>query len=460
MPDRFKLQRTRPETFVFLWLIGALFVVLWIAGGASRADAFGQFITRAASWGVVIAALLISARANVSPSPAPARLLAAAIVLMGFQLVPLPPAVWMALPGRETLTGSATILGAVQPWRPLSLSPAGTLNALGSLIVPLAVLMPAVRLEPRQQWVLLSLILGLVFAASVVATLEFSGVRYDNPFLNDRLDHVNGSFANRNHFALFAALGVMLAPVWGLRDPVSRWRPLAALGMVPLFLVVVLATGSRSGALLAVSALAVGLWLTRAKIRTLRRRLPARVFWGIAAAGGALLVGALGASIALDRAVSVDRAAGLEASDDVRVRTLPIVINMVKTYFPVGSGFGTFDPAFRIAESSEVLRPQYLNAAHNDLVQVVLEGGVFGLALLLIALAWWAKASLRAWRSGPVLAQVGSAIIGLSVLASITDYPARTPMMMAIIIVAAVWLSRTHDLEQTGKPLPKATASL
>lgn len=456
MADRLKLERTRPETSVFLWLIGALFIILWIAGGASRADALGQVVTRAASWGVLIVTLLISTRAKASPSPVPARILAAAIALAGLQLVPLPPATWVALPGRETLTGSVAILGAVQPWRPLSLSPAGTLNALGSLIVPLAVLLVAVRLGTRQHWVLLSLILALVCAASVVATLEFSGVRYDNPFLNDRLEHVNGSFANRNHFALFAALGVMIAPVWGLRDPSSRWKPLAGLGMVPLFLVVVLATGSRSGALLAIGALVVGLWMTRAEIGTLRHRMPARLFWGIAAAGGALLIGVLAASIALDRAVSVDRAAGLEASDDVRVRTLPIVVNMISTYFPVGSGFGTFDPTFRIAETDEVLRPQYLNNAHNDLVQVVLEGGVLGAALLLIALVWWGKASLRAWRSGPSLAQMGSAIIGLTVLASITDYPARTPMIMAMIMVAAVWLSQTHRSAHAGKPLPKA----
>lgn len=455
MPNRLNAHHASRENALSYWLICSLFIVLWIAGGASRADALGQVLTRAASWGVLIAAFVTARGPNTVTSAVPARLFAAAAALVALQLVPLPPAAWTALPGRNILIDSATLIGTVQPWRPLSISPAGTMNALGSLVVPLAVLVLASRLRTRQHAKLLTVIVGLIFAANVIGILEFSGVLYDNPFLNDRLDQVNGSFANRNHFALFAALGVLMAPAWGLESPPSRWKPLVALGLVTLFLLVVLATGSRSGALLAGFALLLGLWIVRSEILAMRREIPDRIFWATVVASGALLLGALFASVALDRAVSVSRATELEASDDVRIRTLPIIVEMVGTYFPVGSGFGTFDPAFRIAEPDAMLRPQYFNTAHNDILQVALEGGALGLMLIALALVWWARSSLRAWKGGPALAKIGSAAIGLIALASITDYPARTPMIMAMISLAAVWLARSPDAERLAKPLPK-----
>ena len=49
----------------------------------------------------------------------PAMLLAMAIALVGLQLVPLPPALWTALPGREGLATAAQLAGFPQPWRPL-----------------------------------------------------------------------------------------------------------------------------------------------------------------------------------------------------------------------------------------------------------------------------------------------------------------------------------------------------
>ena len=39
-----------------------------------------------------------------------------------------------------------------------------------------------------------------------------------------------------------------------------------------------------------------------------------------------------------------------------------------------------------------------------------------------------------------MLARVGSTWIGLVFAASIFDYPARTPMVMAAIVIAAWWL--------------------
>jgi O-antigen ligase len=443
---------SRPGNALSFWLICGLFIVLWVAGGASRADVMGQVVTRASTWGILIAAILSGTGHSLGRMGFPGWLFAATAALVALQLVPLPPSLWLALPGREALAGSAALIDAAQPWRPLSISPGGTRNALGSLVVPLAALILAARLRAPQHWQLLSLVLGLILAASVLGIFEYSGAMYDNPLLNDRLDQVNGSFANRNHFALFTAIGVMIAPIWGLRGGGPAWKPFAAIGMVALLLLVVLATGSRSGVLLSIAALVFGFWTMRTEVASIRRKLPRPIFWTAVVATAALVLGAITISISMDRALSVDRATELEASSDVRIQTLPTVIGMVGKYFPAGSGYGTFDRAFRIDEPTSLLSPQYLNAAHNDVVQVVLEGGVAGLVLLIVAMGWWAKATLRAWKGDQKLGKIGSAIIGLTVLASITDYPARTPMIMALVAVASIWLARPAEPEHRGTP--------
>jgi O-antigen ligase len=119
---------------------------------------------------------------------------------------------------------------------------------------------------------------------------------------------------------------------------------------------------------------------------------------------------------------------------------------MIESYFPVGSGFGGFDQTFRLHEPFALLMPTYFNHAHNDFQEIALDGGLPAILLLGAATVWWAIASLRAWRAGPeaqhILPKLGSAMLLLVFVASLVDYPARTPMIMAMIVIAAVWLAR------------------
>ena len=51
-------QRSSFRPDLPLVLIIAMVALLWIAGGASRADAMGQVIVRAGCWAILIAAIL------------------------------------------------------------------------------------------------------------------------------------------------------------------------------------------------------------------------------------------------------------------------------------------------------------------------------------------------------------------------------------------------------------------
>ena len=70
--------------------------------------------------------------------------------------------------------------------------------------------------------------------------------------------------------------------------------------------------------------------------------------------------------------------------------------------------------------------------------------GLPGVLLLAATLIGIALLSWRAWKSGgggdPLLARTASIILLLLGLASIGDYPMRTPSMMAFFVVALVWL--------------------
>ena len=164
--------------------------------------------------------------------------------------------------------------------------------------------------------------------------------------------------------------------------------------------------------------------------------------------GAAILIGLVVASVVLGRAESFERLGSASISGDAREDLSGVVSMMAATFAPVGSGFGTFDPVFRIAEPDAMLQFRYYNLAHNDFLQVVLEGGVLGALLLVVGIGWWAYASVRAWIAGRGLAVLGSWMLLLVFAASFVDYPARTPIIMALGAIAAVWLAGGYPREE------------
>ncbi|KZY19130.1 hypothetical protein A3726_34715 [Erythrobacter sp. HI0037] len=158
-----------------------------------------------------------------------------------------------------------------------------------------------------------------------------------------------------------------------------------------------------------------------------------------------LLIAGVVLSVMYGRAYSLDRISDMEGAFGFRFQALPYVLEAIRLYWPVGAGFGTFDPVYRVIEPDRLLEARYLNHAHNDVLEILLDGGVFAAAIFIGALIWWLRASVRVWRArdgDATMAQVGSLVIFMVLLASLVDYPARTPIVMAILTLAAVWLSR------------------
>lgn len=426
-------------------LICVLLVVLWIGGGASRADVPGQVLVRAACWTILIVFILVGKPPSWKQAPAVWRLFLAIAALPLVQLIPLPPSIWTALPGRELLEAAARVGGHEQPWRPLSISPPATLNALSSLIVPAVTLLLAVSIRIRSHWRVAMVLLALITASTLLGLLQVSGSDFDHPLINDVPTSVSASFANRNHFALFAAIGCVLAPAWAFREEGrAGWKGPIAIGLILLFALIILATGSRTGIVVGMLGIALGLVNVRRQVRVSLRRLPRPAAIGASIVGVAALAGGVAISVFSGRALSIDRVLSLDFSEDLRRQALPTVWEITTYYFPVGTGYGTFDPVYRIHEPDKLLSLSYFNHAHNDFLEIVLDGGLAGLLLLVATVAWWLWRSVRVWRfptSHPLLSRMGSSILLLVLVASVTDYPARTPMIMAMVAIAAVWLN-------------------
>ncbi len=426
-------------------LLVVFLVILWIAGGASRPDVFGQVVTRGAAWLILLTMVFFAPVPRWRLATPVALFLALAVALVFVQLLPLPAAIWTAFPGRELLKEVAEVSGQAQPWRPISISPEATTNALSSLIVPVTMFLLLAGISRHQQMRVLAALLGLTIASALLGILQFSGAHFDNPLINDSMLSVSSSFANRNHFALFLAIGLLLAPAWGFRgDGRPGWREAAAIALLPVFALIILASGSRAGIVLGLVGTVLGLFNVRQNIFSKLRSLPKKVSLSLAGVSLGLFGLAIFLSVTLHRAASLDRIFALEAGEDLRRQALPTVLEMIVNYFPAGTGFGTFDPAYRIDEPSELLGTAYFNHAHNDLLEVILDGGLPGFLLLSSGIVWWLWRSARAWRSESngkdILPRLGAGILLLILVASLADYPARTPMVMACVVIAAVWL--------------------
>ena len=135
---------------------------------------------------------------------------------------------------------------------------------------------------------------------------------------------------------------------------------------------------------------------------------------------------------------------------------------MAVAFQPFGAGFGSFESVYLGFEPFDLLRSTYLNAAHNDLAQIIIEGGMGAIALLVVFFWWWVRTTFVIWstRSSSQIALLGRAATlatGFLLLASLFDYPLRTPLLACFFAVLAVWMQQARD---QLAPLPVKDAPL
>jgi O-antigen ligase len=436
--------------------IGSL-LALAMFGGASRPDELQQLFIRGAAILAIAAALWPLDFSVYRDGRGPVLGLALVYLLLLAQLVPLPPAIWQQMPGHAIYADIARQTDSVV-WRPWTISPDLTLNSLAALLPATAIGLIAMAIDFKGRLLLARVLVGIACASALLGLLQFAaGGTTLHLFRTTSEDSAVGLFANRNHQAAFLAcalpIGGALAAIRAQRQGISRRNLAIDLSAALLLLMGLGVTGSRMGLLLGlIGAIAAGLIISmtvRASPRTPIASGRMRV-----AIGAVSLVGLLAFSAFAWRGGALSRLAG-NAVDQTRVAALAPMLSATRVFFPFGAGFGTFDPVFRRFEPETSLSTIYLNQAHNEPVQLAIEGGIPALLLLLLFLIWWARAALRAMRprSSGSRRALGAAMVAVTLvlmLSSLVDYPLRTPLLSGLFALACVELLRARPHTQAS----------
>jgi O-antigen ligase len=362
------------------------------------------FIPLLVGCGLVGLASWIRARHGSDSPPVPGRrVLAGLLVLVLFQLLPLPPAVLrLVSPGSFAFYEHQSLL-EFTAWCPISASPPDTLRGLAFLTAFSLLYATVFREFARRTWRrrLALTVVGVGLAITVVAFVQAVSPepsRIYGLWRPPRDWAVFGPYINGSHFAGYVAMAAALAlgaALGALHRLRQAWRQRRhgwlALGeregnafvrwaaVVMVLVAGIIASGSRGG----VSALALtALVLPFASAR--RRTTAVAVI---------LLAGLGVAWIGLGGIISAFEVRGIQKSRvDLWVDMLPMVPD-----FPVfGCGLNAFATAYPFYQTA--LPNLWVGEAHNEYLQVLLGLGLVG-ALLVGSLLFLVFRA--AWRDAP-----------------------------------------------------------
>jgi hypothetical protein len=415
-----------------------LFALALLLGGGSLRFPLTRLIVELAAAGVLVWYALRGWRAPVDRWSAAAIILLLLIVLLPLvQIIPLPPSIWTTLPGHEDAANIMIAAGLAPQWMPISLQPDATRLAAAYMIPPITMFIVTLHASPAQRVMYGWVIVAMALVGALLGLLQAGGS--ENFYLYDtgRFTAVTGLFANKNHHADLLLIAILLTAALtttgqqlGLRSP-SR---LVAAGAIILFALAVPAANSRMGLLLLPVAVlpAAVLLLPRTYSHRINLRTAALASAGVAAL---IFVGA--------RSGVVTRLLGrFEGDPDARLKFWPDVMSAIAHYEPFGSGLGSFIKIFQRHESMGTLHFTYVFHAHNDVMEVALEAGWAGIALIILGVALWLVGSWRVLRPSAwsAFTPVHTAcFFGITILAahSLVDYPLRTLGLACVLAFLA-----------------------
>ena len=416
--------------------VGPAYLFACIVMGGSAQGIFSNLALQLL--GIFILAWAFLTRTPLKDSR-PARqlgwLAAAAVALVLIQLIPLPPAIWTLLPGRDVVVEGFRLLGQPLPWMSLSLAPAETIATAMAMLPPLAMLALILRLGAyRDSWLLIALLCATFISVALGVMQIQSGGTGPYLYRQANLGTASGLFANANHMATLLLVSIPFLVALGTR----RWRQqsgtndrlLTATLAGGAAVIVLLGIGiNQSFALLIIGAPVIG-------AAALQLIPPGRVRLGRLAAMLGLLFVAGTAVLAV--MVSAGMSASNKTSVTIRADIWSHTSEAIRDSGLAGSGIGTFTAIYPRYEDPAAIERTYVNHAHNDYLELALEGGIPAIALMILFAIWWGARAFTIWRSANA-AELGRAACIASaaiLLHSLVDYPLRTAAIATIFAMA------------------------
>ncbi len=344
------------------------------------------------------------------------------IVVLGLvQSLPLPSFVLSILSpvSARVYTDLARTLAAFGRQAPASRISIAPLETLDTMLLTLAYIAffvaGALLLRSRsRRRLFLAVLIGSAVIQILLATVmrSVAAGSGEEPMAVGRL---HGEFVNPNHFAgylqiaLFAGFGVLWrevlhyreSPVLPSRRPAQRFESLFMRMSLRIVLWGVLAGGialteSRGGILAAAIVTVVLLSLAPSHPRVKNRR------WSFAAAGTGVVGAAVGLTLLAVSHQPILRFLSSDPRDpasDLRFTLWQLSLKAWPQFALFGSGLGAFREAFRRVQPHDF---NYLvEFAHSDPLQLLVTGGLLGLALGATAIIAFLATLLRCWRREP-----------------------------------------------------------
>lgn len=453
--------------------VGVLLAI--VSGGSSRADSPAFLVFQLLCGLLLAAALLRLLGAKLSVMETLTLLLAAAgVALVALHLAPLPYGVFAGLPGRDLVAKVFAIAGIEPRAMPLTLSPEATRACLLALLPPLAFFLSTLTISHRMRWALVAAVL-LGSAANVLLGLaqRFQGSA-SGLYLYEITNNGSavGFFSNRNNFAMLLCVAIPLT--WALAHKLIRMRVLnptlgVAAGAVMMLIILMglAASNSRSGILLGMLALTLSTLMVisapTSSGKSSRRSRHARLSV-LAVLGGAFVIGQFGMT-------GILRIIETAPLTEYRGEIGQVTLRAAADYFPIGSGFGTFTAVYGMHETPATMTSAYINHAHNDWLELWLEGGLPAAALMAAFVALFTLQAARVWNPKgayaehvlPRAASVGALIL---LLHSLVEFPLRMPALACIFAaLVAIMMAppphrhvhapgRRRDMQEQGPEAP------
>lgn len=414
-------------------LVLPTYLILCLTLGGSAQGIWQNMVLQLLALGILLWALL--SRTPEEPTAASKPLVVGiwlGLALVVVQLIPLPPGVWSILPGRKLISNGFEAQGYSLPWLPLSLTPYETVAVALAALPAVAVVVAMLRLQQRDSWLAAALLVG-AFAGVLLGAMQVTGPPqpespwYLYPITNDG---AVGFFANRNHMGTLLLVSIPFAVAIvaaGSSGKRLRGDDSAMLGFGGAALLVLLVGIGLNHSLAAVGlaipvVIASSLLLpTRATVRRL----------AVGVSGAALLGGLL---FLTQSPVGAELRGADITSIQSRSDIWSSTTNIIAGTFPAGTGLGSFHSVYALWENASAVETTYVNHAHNDYLQVVLETGAAGLLLVLIFLSWWTVHVIRVWQStvSSHFARAATIASGALLAHSLVDYPLRTAALSAV----------------------------
>ena len=424
-----------------------------LLGGASAAGYAANVLLQLAAIPLIGWALWTLVQTGIPGTiRAPLALLALLLAFMLVQLVPLPPSVWTALPGREPVVEGFRLLGVPLPWLPLTLAPGNALASLLWLLPAFAVLLATIVLGAFRGRAIAGVIVTVALAAVALGALQVIGGGSAYLYRITNYGAAVGFFANSNHNAtlLLVSIPFLAALQKALLRGRRKSRGASAVRLLVAVTYVLIVVGLLTNSSLAGIGLGVPValitWVVFGRQSPMvRRGLAALTVLGTVAVLLTIAIGPFGNNLFGSQTANADIS---------RQTSFARTLDAAGDYLPVGSGVGTFQVIYRTLEPLDTITPTYMNHAHSDWIELLLETGLFGLALALLFVIWWAVRTRAIWGADEREPFAQAAVIASAVmmLHSMVDYPLRTAALSAVFAVCVGLMSGVRPFVRVRPP--------